>query len=525
MARVLVTEQIAPSGLDALRDAGHTVDVATGLSEAELCEAVVGASALIVRSATQVTGPVLEAGTSLVVVGRAGIGLDNVDVATATARGVMVVNAPLSNVLSAAEQAMALLLAQARNLPQAHASLTSGKWERSKFEGVELSGKTLGVIGLGRVGALVAQRAIAFGMRVVAYDPFVSEERARHKGATLLELDELMATSDFVSIHLPKNESTIGLIDAKLLAQSKPGQRIVNTARGGIIVEDDLVEAIRSGQIQGAGLDVFATEPCTSSPLFELDSVVVAPHLGASTVEAQDKAGVTIAEQVLLALDGQFVPFAVNVAAGEVSDVARPFMGLAEQLGRFVSCLHDEAPSHFEVLYQGELAGAGTSILTLCVLKGLCSVRAAASVTFVNAPQLAETQGVTWAESSSIQSPDYVSLMTVRTSAHSVSGTLTTEPGRTEPRIVAVDDHAVEVPPAPHMLVVRNDDRPGMIGFVGTQLGEAGVSISSMAVGPSPSTGTALMVLSCDRTPDAAVTSRIRQGDGIHELYAVELGG
>ncbi len=523
MARVLVTEQIAPSGIDALRAAGHEVDERLGLTEEELIAAVAGAAALIIRSATQVTAEVLAAGTDLMVVGRAGIGLDNVDVEAATERGVMVVNAPLSNILSAAEQAMALLLAQARNLPQAHASLTSGKWELAKFEGVELSGKTLGVIGLGRVGALVAQRAAAFGMRLVAYDPFVSAERAAHMGVELLELDELMAESDFVTIHLPKNASTIGLIDAKLLARAKRGQRIINTARGGIVVEEDLVDAIQSGQIQGAGLDVFAKEPCTDSPLFGLDSVVVAPHLGASTVEAQDKAGVTIAEQVLLALDGQFVPFAVNVAAGEVSDVARPFMGLAEQLGRFFGCLHDEAPRAFEVHYQGELAGAGTSILTLGVLKGVCSVRSDAPVSYVNAPQVASAAGLEWSESSSIASPDYVSEVTVRSEEHCVSGTLATVGTRIEPRIVAVDGHTVEIPPATNMLVVHNDDRPGMIGFVGTELGRSEVSISSMAVGPSPDTRTALMVLSCDRRPDDEVLSRLRQGPGIHELHRVDL--
>jgi D-3-phosphoglycerate dehydrogenase len=520
---VLVTERIAASGLDTLREAGHDVDVVEGLSEAELVDAVKGAAALIIRSATQVTAQVLEAGEDLVVVGRAGIGLDNVDVAAATARGVMVVNAPTSNVLSAAEQAMALLLAQARNLPQAHASLKSGKWERSKFEGVELSGKTLGVIGLGRVGALVAQRALAFGMRLVAYDPFVSEDRARHMGVQLLSLEELMEVADFVSIHLPKNPSTIGLINGALLARAKPGQRIINTARGGIVIEDDLVEAIRSGRIQGAGLDVFAKEPCTESPLFELDSVVVAPHLGASTKEAQDKAGVTIAEQVLLALSGEFVPFAVNVSAGEVSDIARPFMALAEQLGRFFSCLHDEAPAALEVHYQGELAGAGTSILTLCVLKGVCSARTDQPVSFVNAPQVATASGMTWTETSSIHSPEYVSLITVRSETHSVSGTLATVGTRIEPRIVTVDGHTVEIPPAANMLVVRNDDRPGMIGLVGTELGRAGVSISSMAVGPSPSTGTALMVLSCDRRPGDDVVERLRHGDGILDLHRVEL--
>lgn len=523
MARVLVTEKIADSGLDALRDAGHEVDVRSGLSPDELLGAVKGAAALIIRSATDVTAAVLEAGDDLVVVGRAGVGLDNVDVAVATQRGVMVVNAPQSNILSAAEQAMALLLAQARNLPQAHASLKSGKWERSRFEGVELSGKTLGVVGLGRVGALVAQRANAFGMRLVAYDPFVSAERARHMGVELMSLEDLMAVSDFVTLHLPKNKETLGLIDKEMLARAKPGQRIVNTARGGIIVEADLADAIRSGQVQGAGLDVFAAEPTTESPLFELDSVVVAPHLGASTREAQDKAGVTIAEQVLLALAGQFVPFAVNVAAGEVSDVARPFMGLAEQLGRFFSCLHDEAPREIEVHFQGELAGAGTSILTLCALKGALDPFAGQAVSFVNAPQIASEHGTTWEETSSIQSPDYVSLITVRDQAHSVSGTLATIGQRVEPRIVTVDGHTVEIPPAPHMLVVRNDDRPGMIGFVGTELGRSEISIGSMAVGPSETSGTALMVLSCDRSLDDEVIDRLAAGGGIHELYRVEL--
>lgn len=522
MARVLVTEKIAASGVDALRAAGHEVDESLGLTPDELLDTVKGAAALIVRSATQVTADVLAAGKDLVVVGRAGVGVDNVDVEAATAHGVMVVNAPVSNVLSAAEQAMALLLAQARNLPQAHASLTSGKWERSKFEGVELSGKTLGVVGLGRVGALVAQRAAAFGMRIVAFDPFVSEERASHMGVQLLELEALMAESDFVSIHLPKNASTIGLIDARLLERSKPGQRIVNTARGGIIVEDDLAEAIRSGRIQGAGLDVFATEPCTDSPLFALDTVVVAPHLGASTKEAQERAGVTIAEQVVLALAGSFVPFAVNVAAGEVSDVAQPFMALAEQLGRFFACLEGD-PHAFEVHYQGELSGAGTDILTLCVLKGVCSAGSELAVSYVNAQKLAEERSISWSESSSLDSPEFVSLLTVRSKSHAVSGTLAAVGTRTEAKIVSVDGHAVEVPPAPYMLVVRNDDRPGMIGLVGTELGRAGVSISSMAVGPAPEDGTALMVLSCDKRPSDEVVARLRGGAGIHDLYRIEL--
>jgi D-3-phosphoglycerate dehydrogenase len=520
MARVLVTEKLAQRGLDLLAEAGHEVDVRLGLSPDELLEAVVGAEALVIRSATTVTAEVLAAGTDLVVVGRAGIGLDNVDVSTATERGIMVVNAPQSNILSAAEQAMALMLAQARNVPQAHAALVAGKWERSKWEGVELYGKTLGIVGLGRVGALVAQRALAFGMRLVAYDPYVSADRARHMSVELMSLEELVAESDFVTIHLPKTPDTVGLFDADLLAKAKPGIRIVNTARGGIVDEEALAEAIRSGRVEGAGLDVFAKEPTTESPLFELPSVVVAPHLGASTAEAQDKAGVTIAEQVILALDGDFVPFAVNVAATDVSETVRPFMGLAEQLGRILACLNDGLPSSLEIEYQGGLAGAGTGILTLSALKGVFAAGTEEPVSYVNAPQIAEERGLEVRETSTVTAHDYVNLITLSGGGHSVSGTLTGP--RTEPRLVMMDDHTVEVPPAPHMVVVRNDDRAGMIGVVGTAIGSAGVSISSMAVGPSASGNTALMILSTDRQVPEDVLERLRSEDGISDIHTVE---
>ncbi len=523
MARVLVTEEIAESGLNQLRHAGHEVDIRLGLTPEELLQAVVGAQALIIRSATNVDGATLQAGTDLVVVGRAGIGLDNVDVARATELGVMVVNAPQSNILSAAEQTLALLLAQARNIPQAHSALKAGKWERSKWEGVELHGKTLGVVGLGRIGALVAQRASAFGMRLVAYDPFISDERARHMGVELMSLDDLLAQSDFITIHLPKNKETTGLIDAKALAKTKKGVRIINVARGGIVVESDLADAIRGGHVQGAALDVFEKEPTTESPLFELASVVVVPHLGASTVEAQDKAGITIAEQVQLALAGDFVPFAVNVSAGEVSDVVRPFMGLAELLGRFIGGLLDGQPGDLEVLYQGELAGAGTKILTLCALKGLFSSTGHNGVSFVNAPALAGEHSVSFSESSTVVSQEYINLITVRSSGHEVSGTLATVGTRIEPRVVTVDGHSVEIPPAASMLVVRNDDRPGMIGIVGVALGHAGISISSMAVGPSPEFGTAMMVLSTSSSAPAEVISELRATPGIIDIHVIAL--
>jgi D-3-phosphoglycerate dehydrogenase / 2-oxoglutarate reductase len=525
MARVLVTEKIAQRGLDRLTSAGHEVDVQEGLSPEQLIEAVAGAHALIIRSSTKVTAEVLAAGGDLVVVGRAGVGLDNVDVPAATARGVMVVNAPTSNILSVAEQAMGLLLAQARNIPQAHAALVAGRWERSKWEGVELHGKVLGVLGLGRAGSLVAQRALAFGMRLLAFDPYISAERAKAMGVELRTLDELFAESDFISIHTPKTPETVNLVGRDLLAKAKPGLRIINTARGGIVDEEALAEAIRDGVIGGAGLDVFANEPPGGSPLFELDSVVVTPHLGASTEEAQDKAGLTIAEQVELALAGDFVPYAVNVAATDVSETVRPFMALAEQLGRIFACLHDGLPDGLEIEYQGDLAGAGTGILTLSVLKGLFATSSEEPVSYVNAPQLAAQRGLEIREVSTATSPNYKSLVTLRSADHALAATLTGAGVRAEPRLVMVDDHTVEVPPAPHMLVVRNDDRPGMIGVVGTVLGSAGVSISSMAVGPSRQAGatSALMVLALGEPAPDDVLALLRADEGIYDLHPVNL--
>lgn len=516
MARILVTEEIAESGLDQLRNAGHTVDVALNLTPEQLIQTIPGAHALIIRSATKVTPPVLDAATDLIVVGRAGIGLDNVDVPYATKKGVMVVNAPQSNILSAAEQAMALLLAQARNVPQAHTALTNGKWERSKWEGVELYGKTLGIIGLGRVGALVAQRALAFGMNLIAYDPFVAKERARKMGVELLSLEELITNADFISIHLPKSKETMGLINSEMLAKAKPSLRIINTARGGIIDEQALYDAISSGKVQGAGLDVFDSEPCTDSPLFSLPSVVVTPHLGASTAEAQDKAGVQIAEQVQLALAGEFVPFAVNVNAAEASETVKPFQPLAEALGRFIASLNKELPEQLNIDYQGAIADDDTRILTLSVLKGLFGTGTNEPVSYVNAPQLAEDRGLVIKESTSTTAKDYVNLITLSSGAHSVSGTLTGP--KSEPRIVMIDDHIVEVPPADNMLVVRNDDTPGKIGAVATILGNAGVSISSMAVGPSEHDNTALMVLTVNTQLSKDVLDSISSTPGI--VYA-----
>lgn len=520
MARILVTEKIADGGLDEMRAAGHDVDVVLGPEPDELLDLVKGAHGLIIRSATTVTAEVLEAGSDLVVVGRAGIGLDNVDVATATARGVMVVNAPQSNTLSAAEHTMALLLAQARNIPQAHAALVEGRWERSRWTGVELSDKTLGIVGLGRIGKLVAQRALAFGMNIVAFDPYVSPEHARQLNIELLSLDELMGAADFVTLHVAKTPETVGLIGAERLAKAKPGIRIINVARGGIVDEAALCDAIDSGQVAGAALDVFSSEPMTESPLFGRPEVVVTPHLGASTHEAQDKAGATIANQVILALAGEFVPFAVNVSAAEASETVRPFLSVAERLGELIACL-DGATAGIEVEYQGQIAGYDTRILTLALLKGFFRHVVDEPVSFVNAPQMAAERGVDVRETATATARDYVNLVSVRTPEHSLSATLVGL--RADPRIVSVDGHTVDVPPARHMLILRNDDRPGVIGAVGMILGNAGINIADMDVGQSPTGRSALMIIATAEPVPVEVQEELRAAGGISSVHPVEL--
>ena len=511
MARILVTEEIAEGGLARLRAAGHEVDVQLDLSQ--LLTHIVGAHALIIRSATQVTPEVLEAGGDLMVVGRAGIGLDNVDVDAATRRGVMVVNAPQSNIISAAEHTMALLLSQARNVPQAHAALTQGRWERSRWEGVELADKVLGIVGLGRIGKLVADRAKAFGMRLVAYDPFVSADRARQMGVELLGLDQLITEADFVTIHLPKNKETTGLINRDLLMKAKPSLRVINVARGGIVVEQDLADAIREGIIAGAALDVFATEPTTSSPLFDLDSVVVTPHLGASTREAQDKAGDTIADMVQLALAGEFVPFAVNVNAAEANETLKPYLPLAERLGRLFASLSGQSPATVEVCCDGDIAGYDTRIVTLAALKGFFGLFSDEAVTYVNAPQLAKDKGLEVRETNCATAADFVNLITIRGGGHSISGAIVGRRG--EQRIVVIDEHVFDVPPAANMLMVKNDDRPGVIGTVGTLLGDAGINIADMDVGRAVEPGTAVMLIAPTASVPTEVVESLRQAPGI----------
>lgn len=523
---VLIAEELAPSVLEAL---GSEVEVrhVDGADRAALLPAVAGAAALLVRSATRVDAEVLAAAPRLQVVARAGIGLDNVDVPAATARGVLVVNAPLSNVVSAAEQAVALLLACARNTAAACAALKAGRWERSRWTGVEVADKTVGVIGLGRIGVLFAQRMSAFGTRLIAYDPYISSARAAQIGVRLVSLDELLRESDFISIHLPKTPETVGLIGREQLALCKPTVRIVNAARGGLVDEGALAEALAAGTVAGAGLDVFETEPTTSSPLFAFDSVVAVPHLGASTVEAQDKAGIAVARSVRLALAGEFVPDAVNVqAGGVVVEEVRPALPLVEKLGRVFTALAGGVAAALTVRVRGEIAAHDVSVLQLAALKGVFSDVVEEQVTFVNAPGLAAERGLGVTLETSGDAGDYRSeihldgvLADGRTV--SVAGTLTGV--RQVEKLTAVDGFDVEVELGEHLLFFRYVDGPGVVGRIGAALGAAGVNIAGAQVSRTRQGGDALMALGVDSAVPADLLAQIATAIGARDARAVDL--
>src|SRR5688572_18803182 len=527
MARILVTEEIAEGGLDRLRAAGHEVDVQLDLDH--LLTHVKGAHALIVRSATQVTAEVLDAATELMVVGRAGIGLDNVDVEAATRKGVMVVNAPQSNILSAAEHTLALLMALARNIPQADTSLRGGGWERERFQGVELHGKTLGIVGLGRVGTMVAQRALSFGMRLIAYDPYVPKDRARELGIELMpDLGALLVQADFITIHLPKTSETEALIGERELSLMKEDALIVNTARGGIIHEAALAKALEAGRLGGAAVDVFETEPPPPDhPLIGLPNAIVTPHLGAATREAQDKAGIAIAEMVRLALKGEFVPYAVNVAAAEVPEQARPFLPLAERLGRILTGLADAPMRAIAVEYLGKVAELDTRVLTLAALKGALADVVHEPVSYVNAPTIAKERGLEVSERRSVESQDYVNLVLIRAETEAgevaVGGTLVGK--RDAERLVLVYDFDLDMAPAEHMAFFLYEDRAGVIGTVGTVLGEAGVNIASMEVGRKEAGGLALMGLTVDSPIPDDVIEQLVQSVGMKSARSIALLG
>jgi D-3-phosphoglycerate dehydrogenase len=523
---VLIAEELAPSVLDVL---GNGVEVrhVDGADRGALLPALADVDAVLIRSATRIDTEALAAAPRLKVVARAGIGLDNVDIPAATARGVMVVNAPQSNIVSAAEQAVALLLASARHLAPANAALKSGRWERSRWTGVEVADKVVGVVGLGRIGVLFAQRMSAFGTTLLAYDPYVSAARAAQIGVRLVSLEELLRESDFLSIHLPKTPETVGLIGEKELALCKPTVRIVNAARGGLLDETALAKALEAGTVAGAALDVFATEPCTDSPLFGFDQVVVTPHLGASTVEAQDKAGIAVARSVRLALEGDFVPDAVNVqAAGAVPAELRPALPLVEKLGRVFTALAGGVAASLEVLVRGEVATLDVSVLQLAALKGVFADVVEEQVTFVNAPALADERGVAVSLATDSDSADYRNVVQVHGvlptgETVSVSGTLT-GPRQVE-KLVEVDGFDVEIVADSHLVFLKYEDRPGVVGLIGAHLGDAGVNIAAAQVSRTSQGGHALMALTVDTTVPAEVLERIAAEIGATAVRSVDL--
>lgn len=524
---VLIAEKLAPSVHEVFGDEFDVRQV-DGTDRPALFEALAGADALLVRSATRVDAEALAHAPVLKVVARAGVGLDNVDVPAATERGVMVVNAPTSNIVSAAEHAVALLLAVARHIPAADTSLRGGQWKRTAFSGVELAGKTVGVVGLGKIGQLVAQRLAAFGTELIAYDPYVSPGRAAQLGIELVDLDELLSRSDAISVHLPKSPETLGLIGADQLAKTKPGVLIVNAARGGLIDEQALAEAVRDGQVGGAGLDVFATEPCTASPLFELPQVVVTPHLGASTAEAQDRAGTDVAHSVQLALRGEFVPDAVNVISGGlVGEEVRPWLALTQKLGTVLSALTGLPPASVTVEVRGELAGEDVSILQLAALRGVFAGVVEDQVTFVNAPRLAEERGVSVAVVTAAESPNHRSVVKVRGgfadgTVYSVSGALS-GPAQVE-KLVEVNGRHFDLRAQGEAIFVQYPDRPGVMGTVGTLLGEAGINIEAAQISQTTAGTDAIMMLRVDRPVPGEVLKAVGPSVGARTVRSVTFG-
>ena len=522
---VVIADKLAESTVAAL---GDQVEVrwVDGPDRPKLLEAVAGADALLVRSATTVDAEVIAAAPKLKIIARAGVGLDNVDVDAATAAGVLVVNAPTSNIHSAAEHAIALMLSAARQIPAADASLREHAWKRSAFNGTEIYGKTVGVVGLGRIGQLVAARLAAFGTHVIAYDPYVPPARAAQLGIELLPLDDVLARADFISVHLPKTKETAGLLGAEALAKTKPGVIIVNAARGGLIDEQALADAITRGHVRGAGLDVFATEPCTDSPLFDLPQAVVTPHLGASTSEAQDRAGTDVAASVRLALAGEFVPDAVNVGAGAVSEEVAPWLDLVRKLGLLAGVLCTEPPGTLSVRVCGELAAEDVEVLKLSALRGLFSTMTDQQVTFVNAPGLAVERGLQTEVSTLTESPNHRSLVDVRVvapdgSVVNVSGTLS-GPQQVQ-KVVQINGRNFDLRAEGVNLILHYSDKPGALGTIGTLLGGAGVNILAAQMSQDTSGLAATMMLRIDRDVPADVRAAIGGAVGADTLEVVDL--
>jgi D-3-phosphoglycerate dehydrogenase len=525
---VLIAEELSAATLDAL---GPDFEVRNcdGANRAELLEALgKGVDAVLIRSATKMDAEAIAAAKGLKVIARAGVGLDNVDIPAATAAGVMVVNAPTSNIVSAAELAISLLLASARFISPAHAALKNGKWARSKYTGAELFEKTLGIVGFGRIGQLVAHRMQAFGMNVIAYDPYLQPARAAQLGVELVELDDLLKRSDFITIHLPKTKETANLIGVEALKKVKKEVRIINAARGGVLDEAALYDAITEGRVAGAGLDVYVTEPCTDSPLFQLDQVVATPHLGASTDEAQERAGIAVAVSVRKALAGELVPDAVNVKGGAIHDEIRPSLPLVEKMAQIATALAGELPVSMEITVKGDISGHDSSILAVSALKGALMATGSEDVTYVNAPGLATERGVTSSVTTTADSPEYrsmISLHAALASGHQIKVDGTLMGIKKVEKIIAIDGFDLDLPPTENLLFLRYTDKPGVVGAVGNTLGSAKINIAGMQVAREAAGGKALMALTVDSSVSDAVTESIKKEIQADLVRSVSLVG
>ena len=523
---VLIAEELSPATLDAL---GPDFEVrnCNGADRSELLAALSkGVDAVLIRSATKMDAEAISAAKGLKVIARAGVGLDNVEIPAATAAGVMVVNAPTSNIVSAAELAIGLLLASARSISPAHAALRGGKWARSKYTGAELFEKTLGIVGFGRIGQLVAHRMQAFGMDVVAYDPYLQPAKAAQLNVKLVELDVLLKVSDFITIHLPKTKETANLIGTDALKKVKPTVRIINAARGGVLDESALYEALKNGKVAGAGLDVFSTEPCTDSPLFTLDNVVATPHLGASTDEAQERAGIAVAISVRKALSGELVPDAVNVKGGVIDEAVRPALPLVEKLAQVATALASDVIVSLDVEVRGEISALDVSVLSTSALKGGLIAMGCEDVTYVNAPNLAAERSVTSAVMTDPESPDHRNLVSVRAACADgsqvfVSGTLMGI--KQIQKIVAIDKLDLDLKPTNNLLFLRYTDIPGVVGIVGNALGKLKINIADMQVGRTQEGGQALMALTVDSVIPKEVIEIIAKETGASLVRFVNL--
>jgi D-3-phosphoglycerate dehydrogenase len=523
---VLIAEELSPATVEAL---GPDFDIRNvdGTDRPALLSALSEASAVLIRSATHIDAEALAAAPQLKVVARAGVGLDNVDIKAATAAGVMVVNAPTSNIISAAELTIGHILSLARHIPAAHASLAAGEWKRSKYTGTKLYEKTVGIIGLGRIGALITSRLQAFGVEVIAYDPYVSPARAQQMNVRLVSLDELLEQADFISIHMPKTPETTGMISTEQLAKMKKTAYIVNVARGGLIDEDALYVALTNGVIAGAGLDVFNAEPPVDKKLLPLPNVVVTPHLGASTDEAQEKAGVSVAKSVRLALEGELVPDAVNVAGGIIDPFVRPGIALVEKLGQVLAAVAGHgALTDLEVDVRGELAAFDVSVYRLAALKGYFTNLVTENVSYVNAPLLAEQRGISSSLTTNEESKDYRNTTTLRgvlsdgttvEVAGTLAGTKMTE------KLIGLNGYDIEVPIAEHHIVMFYADRPGIVAVYGKEFGDAGINIAGMQIARRSAGGQALSIITVDSPVPEEILERLRQAIDADDVREIDI--